>query len=77
MADPAHAQFRTTVNANLRQDPSLKAPVVTVLKTGSIVTLDVHRVKDGEWCRWCTCAAGCTKALWRLWNDRPANHPGC
>lgn len=49
MADPAHAQFRTTVNANLRQDPSLKAPVVTVLKTGSIVTLDVHRTQNGEW----------------------------
>lgn len=49
MIDPAHAQFRTTVAANLRQEPSLKAQVVTVLRSGSVVTLDVHRAKDGEW----------------------------
>jgi SH3-like domain-containing protein len=49
MADPAQAPFRTTVNANLRQEASLKAPVVTVLKAGSVVTLDVHRTQDGDW----------------------------
>lgn len=49
MSDPAEAQFRTRVNANLRQDPSILAPVVTVLRYGSVVTLDVHRSQDGEW----------------------------
>lgn len=48
-ADPSQAQFRTRVNANLRQEASIKSPVVTVLKTGSIVTLDVHRTQNGEW----------------------------
>lgn len=48
-AEPDQAQFRTTVNANLRQEASIKAPIVTVLKRGSVVTLDVHRTQDGEW----------------------------
>ena len=45
-----YKQFRVTAsNANYRNEASLKAPVIAVLRNGTILHIDYDRTQDGEW----------------------------
>lgn len=40
-------QYRTTTNANMRQEPSGKAAIAAVVQQGAIVNVDDTRSTDG------------------------------
>ena len=42
-------QYRTVTRANLRNEASAEAAVITTLATGTIVNVDTDRTPDGDW----------------------------
>lgn len=42
-------QYRTTSRANMRDEPSTKARIITTLADGVILHVDPDRTQDGEW----------------------------
>jgi hypothetical protein len=45
-----YKQFRVSAtNANYRSEASIKAPIIAVLRSGTILHIDYDRTQDGEW----------------------------